>query len=263
MNRKNILIVGDKFTNFAEGKDALTFSQLRHLIKQKKIPGGSQAKIYLIPGQGFSDVDTQTLLDEARLSQNRKYFDFSLFQNRPKRASTSLSHKSDDRNTLLSVPKRIGEDHYQMQLMLDENCELMGDHQSGQHVQGMVLFEAARQSLLVVTEAFYLTQQSNIKHAFIFNKMAVTFSHFAFPIDAKLDYCIKEKKERKTRMSFVVDITIEQCGVVAASFEAEFSVFKHEFISLKEGTQAQQALGDLLASPESNSAEEHQGEMAY
>ncbi|MFT7560414.1 MAG: hypothetical protein ACI93R_002334 [Flavobacteriales bacterium] len=242
MYARTIIIVGDKFAQFAEEKDALTISQLRTMLKQDSLAMSKLSQITLVPGQGIGDTDAAKLMDEASNSTNRQHFDFSLWHNRPKRAESNLSHKSNPENTLISVPQCLYEDCYKMQLMVDENCEQMSDHQSGQHVQGMVLFEAARQSLLVVTEAFYITDSAT-KYAFVFNKMGVHYNQFAFPFDAELIYEIREKNTRKkTRMSFTVDIRIEQCGVTTASFDAEFSVFRNEVISSREKTLAGEAL---------------------
>lgn len=247
MYTRTVLIVSDKFARFAEGKDAMTVSQLRAMLHHASPPLSCDGSIALVPGQGFSEAAERQLLEEASLSPHYRHFDFSLWRDRPKRAESSLSHKLNPENTLISTPKCLAEDCYHMHLLVDENCELMSDHQSGQHVQGMVLLEAARQSLLVVTEAFFLPR-NDAKFAFVFNKMAVNYSHFAFPFDADLIYEIKEKNiKKKTRMSFAVDIRIEQCGVIAASFEAEFSAFKNELISGKEQAQADQALEAILA----------------
>lgn len=242
MNTRNVLVVGDKFAAFAKGKDALTVSQLNSLLTQEKLDIPSFSQITLIPGQGMGDRCVSQLLENANSSIHRQYFDFSLWHGRPSRADSKLSHKENTENILISQPRCLYDRCYSMQLMVDENCELMSDHQSGQHVQGMVLFEAARQSLLVVTEAFYI-QDSEEKYAFVFNRMSVNYAQFAFPFDAELIYEIKEKNIRKkTRMSFVVDIRIEQCGVAIASFDAEFSVFKSELISTRERTLAEKAL---------------------
>lgn len=133
----------------------------------------------------------------------------------------------------------------------------MRDHQSGQHVQGMVLFEAARQCLLVVTETYFLPQ-GGTKYAFVFNDMSVTFGNFAFPLDARLRYLIREKDVRGARRQrFVVDIIIEQGGIEAASCAATFTAFEESRISGREAQLAQEALDKHIESRLQGLAERH------
>jgi hypothetical protein len=77
----------------------------------------------------------------------------------------------------------------------------------------------------------------------VFNDMSVTFGNFAFPLDARLRYVIREKDIRTSRRQrFAVDIIIEQSGVEAARCVANFTAFEESRISSREAQLAQEAL---------------------
>ncbi len=256
MAPRTLLVVGDKFSQFAEDKDVLTLSKLRHLLNQDQPAFPGIERVTLVPGQGLGDKAVKDILDEAAKSKSARNLDFSLWRNRPERAKCYQSHKRKPENILVSQPKCLCENVFLMDLMVDDGSDLMSDHQSGQHIQGMILLEAARQSLLVVTETFFLPKE-DIQYGFVFNKIDVTYQNFAFPFDAQLRYEIKQKNTRKpTRMNFIVHVSIVQCGVVAAVFKMDFTAFKKEVISCREGALANTALVDHLKKMLASSEEE-------
>ncbi len=253
MRERIVLVVSDKFAGFAAGKDVVTYSQLRQWLSGEAQPLMGHGRMVLVPGQGLGDDMVAEILELATRSADRGRYDFGPWQQRPRRADGRLSHKRDPRNTLISDPRRVAEDVYEMDLMIDERGELMLDHQSGQHVQGMILIEAARQGPMAVTEAFFLPQDGR-KFAFVFNEMNIRYNRFAFPLDARLRYTIREKEIRGTkRFRFVGDIAIEQCGVQAASFSFVFSVLEEAPVSRQEGALAIEALQGGLAEAVRNS----------
>ena len=238
MSERFILAVGDKFSHFGIGKDVITLSQLKAILGMPKMLIANTGRVIVIPGQGLGDDDVEDILSLAAGTPDCGHFDFSLWHRLPKRASRMLSHKVRPENTLISEPRQIDEDIFELDLLIDEDCELMSDHQSGQHLQGMILVEAARQSLLAVTEAFFLPQDGS-RFAFVFNDMSISYANFAFPLDARLRYVIKAKDIRGTkRLQFDVEITIEQCGVTSATFASTFTAFEEHRIASKEGADA-------------------------
>jgi hypothetical protein len=248
MSERVMLVVGDKFAQFAVGKDVITLSQLCGLLG---LPAGmmpSTQRVVLMPGQGLGDDDIEMVLTQAGRSAHADRFDLTVWRQAPKRAHGDRSHKRDARNTLISEPRRLEEDVFELDLLVDEDCELMSDHQTGQHLQGMLLLEAARQSFLAVTEAFFLPQDGT-KFYFVINEMSVTYNAFAFPLDARIRYLIREMDIASPhRQRFVADIVVVQCGVTAASFRTSFTVFEDGRIASKEGVLAQEAFNSHMAS---------------
>ncbi|WP_158240814.1 AfsA-related hotdog domain-containing protein [Telmatospirillum siberiense] len=238
--RRPILVVGDKFREFSSEKAVLTLSQLQGLLD---IPAGLALcePLFLIPGQGLGEKDIESVLARAQTSAHRDQFDFSLWHSLPKRAERALSHKHRAKNTLISAPRRIDASLFELDFLVDEDCELMDDHQTGQHLQGMLVVEAARQSFLAVTEAFLLPRDGS-KSYFVFNSLAAEYKRFMFPVPALMRYRVRERDDSGHNPRFVVDIHFEQAGQEAAKVTCGFTVMPDWRIRKIEQTLAQQAV---------------------
>jgi HAD superfamily hydrolase (TIGR01490 family) len=132
-----------------------------------------------------------------------------------------------------------------MRLMVDERSELMGDHQTGQHLQGMILIEAMRQSFLAVTEAFHPLPSSNDTY-FVINSMEFTFEKFLFPIPAEIHYFSLQADTQKQRARHSAEVRIIQCDQVCATAQLKFAVYPNQVISEKEADLAYSVTADFL-----------------
>ncbi len=250
MADKFLVVVGDKFAEFAAGKDVLTLSQLRALLTLPALMLPSAGdRFVLVPGQGLGDADVTAAIRLAEHSPHGKMFDLGLLAGRPTRASSALSHKRDAANTVISAPRRVDDNLFQLDLMVDEDCEMMRDHQTGQHLQGMLLVEAARQSFLAVTEQFFLPRDEG-KFYFVFDDLSVAYKRFVFPIGAGLTYIIREHDPASNRQRFTVDVSIDQCGHEVAVVSGTFTVVKDARITRMENTLARDVMAAHLAAVE-------------
>jgi hypothetical protein len=233
-----IFVVGDKFKDFGKHDPVYTLSSLLDALAQNDT--AALAGKTVVPGQGLSTADIGRVVDAAPAG----LLDVSLLQSSPVPAGSRATHKHRLYNALISTPVQIGPDQYQSALLVDERSELMTDHQSGQHVQGMVLIEAARQMLLAVTETFFINEEEGREYAFVFNQIDVKYLAFVFPLGCTLRYQITEKSvDNPDRLSFLVKIAIEQTGQVATEVEAKFTAFQADRIYRKENEQAIKVLG--------------------
>ena len=198
-------------------------------------------------GQGVSDEDVAELLAMSRHAPHAHRFDFSRWKVRPIRASSYVSHKLRAENILLSESCRLADTRFSMELMLDDHCELMIDHQTGRHLSGVVLIEAVRQSLLVVTEGHYLPRDGK-KHDFTFHDLSVKFHRYCFPFATQLDYTVRELETRGNRHRFIVDVCVRQCDEVVLSAVANMTAHVSPLLSKIEGEQATRSLDYHLAS---------------
>jgi hypothetical protein len=247
MNDRILLVVGDKFAPYIAQKEAITVSQLHGLLSLPVHILGNQERTVLVPGQGIGDMSRQRLLEAACQSSNISGFDFSLWHNLPERASGALSHKAEVCNVLVSMPRQVSAREYELALLIDEDCELMKDHLSGQHVQGMVVIEAARQAMLVVTEA-YLMPKSVIDYAFVFNALSVSYSHYAFPISATIRTHITEcAVDNPKFLKFAAITSVEQCGRSVAEFTMSFSAMEKSRLVKQERMQSVKAHRQFVA----------------
>ena len=149
MDDRYFFVVGDQFQEFANGKDVLTLKQLDalfglpcHLMNSRNV---------LLLGQGVRQEQVLPLLQAHDSDSERSArFIISDLMRIEDRAGSNISHKRISHNTLIGVPRQLSESEFNISLNIDERCELMGDHQTGQHIQGMLLVEAFRQSFLAV-----------------------------------------------------------------------------------------------------------------
>ena len=87
----------------------------------------------------------------------------------------------------------------------------MSDHQTGEHVQGAVLIEAARQMFMACATTYELSPEASAKIGdmqFALNEMRVVFHNFVFPIETRIELQfdgaeVREKTaEGKARITF-------------------------------------------------------------
>jgi hypothetical protein len=244
---KKTLIVSDKFQEFANRNNVLTKSEFYNLINTDNIILPKSSKILLIPGQGFGENEVSDIIRSGLSSKNSRSLDFSLWYSIPKRASKTLTHKHNVENILISEPKRISCCEFDMDLLINENCEMMNDHQTGLHIQGMLLIEAARQAYLATMEKFYLHNQEH-KSYFVFNGLNIEYNKFSFPlpstikiVNEKADFSNKKKQHTKSQ------IDILQCGQISASINMEVTIMPDKRVSNMENLFANKFLDEYMS----------------
>lgn len=247
MLEKALLIVSDKFHNFAIHKNVITKSELYHLLNADNVALTETQKTRLIPGQGFSRAAISDILNLAETAKNAHLFDFSLWYRLPNRASKKLTHKHKPQNILVSVPIRQSDNQFNMNILIDEDCEMMHDHQTGLHVQGMLLLEASRQGYLAIFEKFFFDSKKEDKY-FIFNSLHVNYNRFAFPLPATLAVSIRELSiDNPKKQHAIMDMEILQCGSSSASFSLDMTMMANKRIISMESKLANQSLDEHIS----------------
>jgi len=240
-----IFVVGDKFHEFGKHESVKTIGELEEMVRTHsfdELPTGSR----IVAGQGIREAELHALHDQGIWSLASHGVDISAVLQRRPRASRLQTHKHHLRNAIISHPERLSNDHFQAELLLDERSELMNDHQTGQHIQGMILVEAARQMFLAVTEEYFIGTQSSESYYFVINQISVNFTGFVFPVGANLDYRIKSKDiSNPARLRFDVTVSIIQGGVSVTEVSFQFAAYHSENIKQKENKQAEKLLQTL------------------
>lgn len=253
MKARALFIVGDKFQEFAEGKDVLTVQQLKALMR---LPGHLLDHTVLLLGQGASEEEVLSIVHEHKSNrEGTPRFEVSDLMRILDRAPRGTSHKQIPHNTLVGVPRRKSAETFELALNLDERCELMGDHQTGQHIQGMLLVEAFRQSFLAVTDTFFPFGEG--KSYFVINKMQFDFENFLFPLPASIDYRILEADVNQRRARYQVEMAALQHGERCATAEIGFTVYPAEVIASKETALAAALTQKMLAARQPPAAPFH------
>ena len=137
------------FTTFAKATNSLLVEDF--LIQ------GEKDKSYII-GQGLSLSEYHQVLDVCA-KQNIELLDIVNYSNS---ASLITTHKHNHENVLISKPNKLEENIYLSELIVFQNNELIIDHQTGLHVQGMVLIEAIRQMFIAVVEKFFQKKRNHM-----------------------------------------------------------------------------------------------------
>lgn len=243
--RENIVdfyIIGNRFVNFSDNKIVLTVDQFFHMAKLVQYK--NQFFGYrLRAGQGLTDQDDQAIVRFIKENKLEDKFvcGHSLFPSL--RASKDITHKHQDKNTVISNPIKLSEECYESYLMVDENCAEVSDHLTGQHIQGAVLMEAARQMTLAVTEKFFIEDDYRNQVSFISNSVQTNFHHYVFPLEIKIRYEIKKRRGFvKQNSQFVVLVTFLQNDNPVSEVTYDFSVLNKAYIYKKEQEAAQSVI---------------------
>jgi A-factor biosynthesis repeat. len=246
MNNKSLVVVGDKFNEFAESKQTITLSQLETIVKMpSKLFVGRQT---LVAGLGCRlDHYHQIIagLDENGLSSEhlditslRTFYDDNLTPNQ-------FTHQKSTHNVLIGQAIRRSADRYELPFIIDERCVLMGDHQTGSHVQGMVITEAFRQTFIAITEEFYLADNGSEKY-FVINDMNVEFMNFLFPLPAQIRFELINMDANDFRTRMEAKMILEQNGQICATMKTKFVVYPASYIRQKEKEMAGTVLSSYL-----------------
>ncbi|KQT61219.1 MULTISPECIES: AfsA-related hotdog domain-containing protein [unclassified Aureimonas] len=245
MEADTFIVVADKFAEFSVNDRTVTSSQLKSLLSLPHHLLPTRARLLL--GQGISDIECKAIVALVEASDNhRQRWDIEDLRARTERADAGLSHKRNACNTLIGSPVMVDENTFHLNLCIDQDCELMGDHQTGQHVQGMVLVEAARQAFLAVTEKHFL-KGANHKSYFVINDMSTTFLGFVFPLPAHMEYRIVSKDINDRRQRFTVEVDLVQVGEVRARTNFSFTAYPEDLIAQKEAGLAMEAVTAVRA----------------
>jgi hypothetical protein len=247
MENNVILIVGDRFAGFANKPGVMLASKLGQMLQQENAFEVGNGTIF-IPGQGLSDEQTCKIYEEALGRGLQSSFELWGETLKMPHAGADLTHKHKSENSLIGVPRRAAEDRFEIDLMIDDRNEIMSDHVTGEHLQGMLLVEACRQAFLDVTEKFFLSQHPDYSYYFVFNDLNVSYYAFAFPLPAMIDYRILEVQSTDAqRHFFSVEMDIVQNGEVVTQVSARFTAFDAVLLKPKEQKRAAKALRQAQA----------------
>lgn len=241
------VVVANQFADFASHANVLSYSALLQALKSQ---GGIELKgCTIIAGQGLGRKEIQHAYRLALASGYADEFEHWRLWSEAELAGQELSHKRNSKNVLISVPERTDEGLYTASLMLHGENELMLDHLTGQHVQGMVLLEACRQMFLAVTERFHLENYQPQKRYFVINQMNVRYNAFAFPLPAQIRYRLLDHKQpRANRVEVRAEMEVWQDGHVVTGVEVAFSVMDADLIGQREATLAARAVSSHISS---------------
>src|SRR3989442_1347285 len=151
---RTVLLVGDRFAGFAVQDHVLTVAQF--LAELSLIGPGERIRVQA--GQGVTTDEWESVHAETVRLGLGGQVEFRLTP--PTLAGQAEVHKRLSQNALIADLREARDGLFTAALRLHNDNELLIDHQTGQHVQGMVAIEAARQMFLAVSERFYASRHS-------------------------------------------------------------------------------------------------------
>lgn len=253
MNPATVLVVGDEFAEFAELNGAISASAFAHQLDGASL--GEELPRHVLVGQGVSEGWLQYL--RQRVADRCLDIEFHNTRQVEQRTGRRFAHKRSRKNILITDPVQAGPNHFHCLLAIDDDCEIMSDHTTGCHLQGMLLIEAARQTFLAVTERYLL--DNSVPHCFVINGMDVSYRKFAFPIATDIRFDIAElDRSRQDRLSVKAVVSVLQAGDCVCEVSVDYSAVQRERLMLRERQMAQQVLGlaiKALAKPANGEAQ--------
>ncbi len=220
-------IVGKGFADFAKNEMVILYDDVNDII-QKKYPHDKNVKYDL--GQGVSEHKINQLIRKAEKNGLR---DFLLFDE-VKKCQRSHVHKVDIRNSMLSVPIEIDKNTYESNIHIDDENELMSDHVTGQHLQGMLLIEACRQMFLAVTEEYFSKNEKEIM-SFAWTRGDVEFNDYAFPVSTIIRLYISHmENSKKGRRKYTTNMEVIQKNCLVCTSIMEYETIPKKVTSRRE-----------------------------
>ncbi|GGK43121.1 AfsA-related hotdog domain-containing protein [Salinarimonas ramus] len=246
------IVVSDAFVDFADSCGVLTASAL--LARLAK--GTVDAEETFFAAQGLCEAEKAQLREAARAAGVESAFAEWMSLSRSLPAPRTLTHKHRIENALVGRPALCADGIWRAELVMDARNELMSDHVTGQHVQGMVLVEACRQMFLAVSELAHMAPPASgggRRTYVVFNSMNVGFKAFTFPLPATVEYrATSVDRSREDRVAIEAELAVVQNGEVTMTLSTGYTLFEPAKLQPKEiarGVAAVEALKARLLEP--------------
>lgn len=237
----DVMVVGDRFAAFAHRDGVLTVSAL---VRSLADMATADDRLTVRCGQGVgvheraflrAAVDRHGLADRVTIAGDA-----------PDPAGRDLVHKHRPANVLLADVRQDG-DGFGARLCLSGDNELLQDHQTGEHVPGIVVVEAVRQMSLAVVELRY-GRTSGTSWTVVWDGLDLRFTSFLFPLPGLLRCRVEEAAgpRRPDRVRCTMDVTVVQGEREVATARMACTAFEAGRLAAAERSRATRALHEFL-----------------
>ncbi|KGK12024.1 hypothetical protein EA26_12155 [Vibrio navarrensis] len=226
----------------------MTVDEFKQALFSRAVSGD----LRVIIGQGVELNDLMTM-QHLSLSYQKLGFSVSIEEagkvhDQVDHSHQCSVHKHNRQNVLISKPARVTDTLYTAWLSIQDENELLQDHMTGQHIQGMVLTESARQMMLSVTENFYLAEEERGNRYFVLNRVNSEYINFTFPLDVRIDFVIHSLNKNKRGVIKAKSKAILYQGAThLAEIDIDYSVYDKAFISDRESELASDVVASFFA----------------
>lgn len=238
-----LVVVGDRFKKFAsDKKNVFTISELEKAIWQ----GAVQEHDQIVIGQG---VEHDRFLGLANLMERQRKGGVQvqnmmqiLDQCDPLHQRSVHKHKRE--NVLITKPVAQADGSYVANLSICDSGELLNDHSTGQHIQGIVLTEAGRQMLISTSEYHLLDDADRNRCYFVLNSLNTEFKQFAFPLPVTVVFrALSESRKTGRYLKVDCEISFYQNDLLVAVVRSNYCAYSSQYIDEKESELANTAYG--------------------
>lgn len=251
MTNEIVYVVGDKFAEFGKNEGVVTIGEL-----ERRIAAGGEGLMLggdsvLVAGQGLQP-ERVARVREALSATGYPHCVDSLRLDVV--ADETMTHKLSPQNIMITVPRQVGDKMFTAKIQLNDLCAEMADHMTGQHIQGVVLIEAARQMFLAVVGKFLLDPARAADYYFVVNRLSVEYLNFAFPLPLDITFTTTDRGiDAAGNVSIEAHIEISQMGAKVSDVTARFAIYRHAMMRMVESMKAKDVLdrsAKLLAAEE-------------
>lgn len=241
---ENLIVVGERFAGFAEQDDVVSVEQFASWLKARCAEPEFD-RVNVVLGQGVSDYELEAMRSELAGSGLQDKVTINVPEVRG--LGRHQVHKHRQSNVLIADLVQEG-DEYRASLLIHNDNELLIDHQTGLHVQGMVVIEAARQMFLAVSETFLIGSHEGRGYYYVINTLNTTFENFLFPLAAQVVLrVVSISGERSKRVEVDCEVQFFQAGRRCSVVRVTFTAFPRERVKPKEAERARRAIEVVLA----------------
>ncbi|MEU5263626.1 AfsA-related hotdog domain-containing protein [Amycolatopsis sp. NPDC021455] len=238
--RRDVVVVADRFARFARGDRVLTLSDLLALLASggPAVDGGRWV-VHL--GQGIDAADFD-LIEAAREKSEVEVCvaDPQRFRAAPEPPGTV--HKDRPENVLLAGVHHPAAARCRAGLRIHRDNELVLDHHTGEHVQGIVIIEAMRQICIAQFETAVRPGLPPAGYAGVWKRIDLSFEDFLFPLPATVESLIVESDvSRETHLKFRATTAVRQHERTVATATIEYAMVAQRRIDALERRKADQA----------------------
>lgn len=216
----DIYIVGDLFKRFAKFEFIYNYSQAFDMFSSKQKIMHNRKKVIFTQGISLHQVKflKNKLIENGFLSEQIDIPGY--FYHREQK---EMVHKSYDNNVIITEPVCNNNTFDNFFYVVDEP-DIMKDHQTGLHSQGMLLYEAARQTLTSIVERYIHKRFFNTDVMITQSASSMQFHRFVFPfeLNIKSDYTIVKQNSREIKGDFCAKLY--QFNALACEFKINFNV---------------------------------------
>lgn len=236
-------VVGKKFSEFANDNTVIT---LARAIETAGFIARNASGVVI--GQGVSDGEASELENQLNeMSRERKIPYITRSKNRAKK---ELVQKREEKNVLITHPKKVKDDTFNSFLVIDDDCAEMSDHKCGDHVQGTLLVEAAKQMLIASAVTHVLPKQFSSESSpvqFTLKSMEIFYYNFIFPVEATITLKAKDIQIKGLSASGTAEITFSQFGHECCKMRFKANAYTKTLLNSIEKRSANKAHQKLIA----------------